>query len=201
MTTTRRTQRLTIATIATIAVLSCIGGVVAIGALGDDPPPPASRPATEAEARDALEQVVQLGLGADPSSVCGTLAADPTMCGRLLDPGGASPRGGPITIASEVVPDQIVGGGRLQGGRLLTVCGLRTDGSTYRTQMLFWVRGGRIEILHPVWWAGNGIVTDGMTALPDGSIGGTVVPAEAEDPDERCPTVSDTPAAGSPAEQ
>lgn len=197
MSTTHRFQIKKIVAIASIAAVLGLGGVVAIGALTDTAPPPVSRAATEAEASAALTEVVQLGLSSTPASVCGALAASPTMCHTLLDADGAAPRGHPITIGSEVVPDQTIGGGRLQGGRLVTVCGLRTDGTTYRTEMLLWVRAGRTEILHPVWWAGNEIVTEGLTDVADGSIGGIVTAATDAVPDDRCPTAGEDPDAGS----
>jgi hypothetical protein len=181
---TNRLPRVVLIVAAAFAVL--IASALGISAMNDDGPPAPHRAATAAEADDALAALVAIGTGADPNDVCQAMAASPATCRALLGAGLAPPDGPPVVVEQREVPSREVDGGLLQGGRLLTVCGARTDGSAYRTDVLFWVEDDEIVALHPVWWSGARVITDGVEALGDGRIGAVATSIDEAEPPAAC---------------
>lgn len=155
-----------------------VGAVIAVDAIGDDAAPTPWRAATAAEARDALDTLVALGTGDDPVSVCGELAANVASCRHLAQALDAGPSGPPTVIDEREVASRSIDGGLVQGGRLLVLCGTRADDTTYRTELLVWVDDDGVVVLHPVWWSGVSVVTDGVEPLGDGRVGAVATTAD-----------------------
>jgi hypothetical protein len=179
-----RLPRVALVVAAALAVL--IGSAIGISAMTDDGPPAPHPAATADQADAALATLVSVGTGADPSSVCATMAASPATCRALLGSNLAPPDGPPVVVDQREVPSREVDGGLLQGGRLVTVCGNRADGSSYRTEILFWLQDGDIVALHPVWWSGARVVSDDVEALGEGRIGAVATSIDDAEPFPAC---------------
>jgi hypothetical protein len=182
---TTHLPRLALGAAVLVAVLAT--AAIGLGAVGDDSTPTALRAATPTEAHAALDDLVAVVTRDGPEAVCGELAASIPTCLRLARSIPAGPAGAPTVVDEREVASHAVDGGLVQGGRLLVLCGTRTDDTRYRTEILMWVDDGAVVVLHPVWWSGTTIVTDGVQSLGSGRLGAVATTAAPTQPDASCP--------------
>jgi hypothetical protein len=111
-----------------------------------------------------LDESVAATLDEGPSAAC-RYALTASNCERQLEDAGL-PDGPPVFVATSALPPVEGENFETAGGLQITVCGTRTDGTGYVTEVLFSTAGG---FVNAVWWSGVGIGSP--EELPGGRVG------------------------------
>lgn len=152
-------------------VVACL--VVVAGCSNDSQPTMPRPPASVDAAMEALDEVIEIGLGPHPESVC-DLHGTPSLCRKLID-NRPLPDGPPTVLGTHIKPSRGTADSFFQGGLVITVCGSYVDGTDYETEIMAWEEAdGGVELMYPGWWSGSHFSSGGVIDIEAGTAGAAV---------------------------
>jgi hypothetical protein len=126
-------------------------------------------------ARALVQTLASNAMNEDWAALC---AMSDASCEKQLDRLGARdtvPSAAPVVLGTADVPDSTQGGGRVQGGRRVDLCGLDAVGNPYRSSILIFGPDDHPTVISPIYWVSGGYS------------GANIAPAPTPEPDSRCP--------------